>query len=116
MNPCHYRTYETNIEYFPLERLLRFHNVHKVAHKCDELIKKVMLKPSTEGLATAEEISSRFRSVGSELTAGVLERVRKFITLSRHMQFSVTDEVQAAVERDFVASRQQQQGRNSVLS
>ena len=26
------------------------------------------------------------------------------------MQFSVSDEVQAAVERDFVASRQQQQG------
>ena len=68
-----------------------------------------MLKPSTEGLSTAEEISARFRSVGAELTAAVLDRIRKFITLSRHMQFSVTDEVQAAVERDFVASRQQQQ-------
>ena len=74
-----------------------------------EFFKKVMLKPSTEGLSTAEEISARFRSVGAELTAAVLDRVRKFITLSRHMQFSVTDEVQAAVERDFVASRQQQQ-------
>ena len=68
-----------------------------------------MLKPSIEGLSTAEEISARFRSVGAELTAAVLDRVRKSITLSRHMQFSVTDEVQAAVERDFVASRQQQQ-------
>ena len=75
-----------------------------------------MLKPSNEGLANAEEISAHFRSVGSELTTAVLDRVRKFITLSRHMQFSVTDEVQAAVERDFVASRQQQQGRYSVLS
>ena len=74
-----------------------------------EFVKKVMLKPSTEGNATAEDISARFRSVGAELTAAVLDRLRKFITLSRHMQFSVTDEVQAAVERDFVASRQQQQ-------
>ena len=74
-----------------------------------EFDKKVMLRPSTEGNATAEDISARFRSVGAELTAAVLDRLRKFITLSRHMQFSVTDEVQAAVERDFVASRQQQQ-------
>ena len=68
-----------------------------------------MLKPQLDTAATAEEISARFRSVGSALTVGVLERLRKFVTLSRHMQFSVSDEVQAAVERDFVASRQQQQ-------
>ena len=68
-----------------------------------------MLKPQSDTMATAEEVSARFRSVGSALTVCVLERLRKFVTLSRHMQFSVSDEVQAAVERDFVASRQQQQ-------
>ena len=59
----------------------------KAGHNCNKLPHlKVMLKPQSDITATAEEISARFRSVGSALTVGVLERLRKFVTLSRHMQ------------------------------
>lgn len=64
---------------------------------------QVMLKPSTVDPA---EIAERYKTIGANLSADLLGRIRKFLTVSRNLQFTVTEDVQGAVESDFVASRQ----------
>ena len=72
---------------------------------------QVMLQPKTSQSDVASDIADRFRTIGAGLSVSVLERLRKYITLCRHMAFDVSDEVQDAVQKDFVESRQNPENR-----
>ena len=62
---------------------------------------QLMLKPEP-GLSVEEQ----FSSIGSLLSAQLLERLRKYLTMARALAFEVPDHVQSAVQQDFVSARQ----------
>ena len=63
---------------------------------------QIMLQP--DGSVT--DIKEIFSAIGPYLTMDLLERLRKYLTIVTRLGFDVSDEMQNAVQEDFVRERQ----------
>lgn len=60
----------------------------------------------TTDVASPTVISEKFSAIGQRLTVPLLNRLRKYITCVRNLNYELTEEVQKAVQDDFVSMRQ----------
>ena len=65
---------------------------------------QVMLRPKE--VVSEEVIKEKYADIGTSLTSELLDKLRKYLTVVRHFSFDVSDEMQAAVQEDFVRERQ----------
>jgi len=70
---------------------------------------QIMVKPD-QVEARPDLISKTFCEVGANLTGELLDRIRQYITTTRLLEYTLTENVMKAVQDDFVSMRQAEQG------
>ena len=61
-----------------------------------------------------QQIDQEMSSVGSALSADFLDRMRRYLTVVRRMDYDLNEEIQKAVQEDFVNERRGQAGEERV--
>jgi hypothetical protein len=64
----------------------------------------------------ANAVSNAFSAIGLFLTESMLEKLRKHLTVMQHLPFNLSDEMQKAVQDDFVSERQPAGGAEAVTA